>query len=78
MKKPQKISLIVSGEYADLIIPELSYQIWNKYRIRTRIEDNNFIDDVTKSIDIKFIGTNDTASKIENAIRTEYQLLEEF
>lgn len=78
MKKQQKISLLISGEYAGLIVPELSYQIWNKYRIRTKIIDHSFNDDVTKKIDLLFMGTDDIVPKIESAIRSEYQLLGDF
>lgn len=78
MKKQQRISLLISGDYADLIIPELSYQIWNKYRIRTKIIDHSFTDNTTKKIDILFMGSNEIVPKIESAIRTEYQLLDDF
>lgn len=74
MKKQQKLPLMINGDYADLILPELSFNLWNKFRIRTKVVDHSFEDDPVRQVDLLFMSTDSMAIKIESAIQSEYEL----
>lgn len=74
MKKQQKITLAIDGDYADLILPELSYKLWNKFRIRTKVIDRGFEDDTIRNVDVLFMGSDEAAWKIMAMVKDEYEL----
>lgn len=74
-KKQQRIPLAIDGDYAELILPELSYQLWNKYKLRSKIINHNFDSDPVWNVDLLFMETDEITKKIIKSISEEYELI---
>lgn len=74
-KKQQRIPLAIDGDYAELILPELSYQLWNKYKLRSKIINHNFDSDPVWNVDLLFMETDEITKKIFKSISEEYELI---
>lgn len=72
--KQQQLQVDVDGQFAGLIIPELSFQIWNRFRVRTDISTESFVDDPIRKYTIRFLGNDEVVSRISGFIRTNFEL----
>lgn len=77
MKKPQRLLLTVSGDFAELIPWEIFSFLKNNYNLNSRVySKSSFIDDFEKVLEVRFIATDERAAEIGMALRTTYEFKE--
>ncbi|CAI3481355.1 hypothetical protein CIRMBP1294_01745 [Enterococcus cecorum] len=77
MKKPQRLLLTVSGDFAELIPWEVFNFLKNNYNLYSRVySKTSFIDDFEKVLEVRFIATDERAAEISMALRTTYEFKE--
>ena len=77
MKKPQRLLLTVSGDFAELIPWEVFKFLKNNYNLYSRVYSiTSFIDDFEKVLEVRFIATDERAAEISMALRTTYEFKE--
>ena len=65
MKKPQRLLLTVSGDFAELIPWEIFNFLKNNYNLNSRVyTKSSFSDDHEKVLEVRFISTDDRATEI--------------
>ncbi|WP_261805666.1 hypothetical protein [Lapidilactobacillus luobeiensis] len=72
--KQQQIQLEVDGQFAGLIIPEVRFQIWNRFKIRTDISTESFVDDPVRLFYIRFLGDDDVVKRVTKFIQVNFEL----
>ena len=71
MKKPQRLLITVSGDFAELIPWEIFSFLKNNYNLNSRVYTiSSFVDDPEKVLEVRFISTDERASEISMALRT--------
>lgn len=77
MKKPQRLLLTVSGDFAELITWEIFNFLKNNYNLNSRVyTKSSFSDDHEKVLEVRFISTDDRATEIAMALRVTYEFKE--
>ena len=77
MKKPQRLLLTVSGDFAALIPWEIFNFLKNNYNLNSRVyTKSSFSDDHEKVLEVRFISTDDRATEIAMALRVTYEFKE--
>lgn len=77
MKKPQRLLLTVSGDFAELIPWEIFSFLKNNYNLNSRVyTKSSFSDDHEKVLEVRFISTDDRATEIAMALRVTYEFKE--
>lgn len=77
MKKPQRLLLTVSGDFAELIPWEIFNFLKNNYNLNSRVyTKSSFSDDHEKVLEVRFISTDDRAAEIAMALRVTYEFKE--
>lgn len=77
MKKPQRLLLTVSGDFAELIPWEIFNFLKNNYNLNSRVyTKSSFSDDHEKVLEVGFISTDDRATEIAMALRVTYEFKE--
>ncbi|CAI3296468.1 hypothetical protein [Enterococcus cecorum] len=77
MKKPQRLLLTVSGDFAELIPWEIFNFLKNNYNLNSRVyTKSSFSDDHEKVLEVRFISTDDRATEIAMALRVTYEFKE--
>lgn len=77
MKKPQRLLLTVSGDFAELIPWEIFNFMKNNYNLNSRVyTKSSFSDDHEKVLEVRFISTDDRATEIAMALRVTYEFKE--
>ncbi|MCJ0601898.1 hypothetical protein [Enterococcus cecorum] len=77
MKKPQRLLLTVSGDFAELIPWEVVNFLKNNYNLYSRVySKTSFSDDHEKVLEVRFISTDDRATEIAMALRVTYEFKE--
>lgn len=74
MKKQQKKTYLINGEFARLAAEDLKKYVSKQFDTSVEITDYGFVDDSFHQLDVLFFGTDELATKIDNAIRTNYEL----
>lgn len=77
MKKPQRLLLTVSGDFAELIPWEVFNFLKNNYNLYSRVySKTSFSDDHEKVLEVRFISTDDRATEIAMALGVTYEFKE--
>lgn len=77
MKKPQRLLLTVSGDFAELIPWEIFNFLKNNYNLNSRVyTKSSFSDDHEKVLEVRFISTDERATEIAMALRVTYEFKE--
>ncbi|MDZ5584746.1 hypothetical protein [Enterococcus cecorum] len=77
MKKPQRLLITVSGDFAELIPWEIFNFLKNNYNLNSRVyTKSSFSDDHEKVLEVRFISTDDRATEIAMALRVTYEFKE--